>query len=297
MGSGSWSSKEYTSSFASSYTKKSREEIFHQRKLHEDMDLTKSKTHIRESRDSEEHPESLPIFIALDETGSMGSVPDKMIRDYLPKLMDSIIDSIGVKHPQILFMGVGDHECDCYPCQVGQFESSTTAINQCLSKIYLEGRGGGNYGESYLLPWVIAGNHTSIDSWEKRKQKGFLFTVGDEPTLTRINKETLENLTGMKYERDYTWQEAYELACEKYHVFHIHVQHGSGHYDEVVAKQMKEILRDNFIMCKPDEVVEAICEAMGKALKGNSLVTEKVSAEIPVESTESKPNIFNTHRR
>ena len=32
------------------------------------MDLTKSKTHIRESRDSEEHPESFPVFIALDET-------------------------------------------------------------------------------------------------------------------------------------------------------------------------------------------------------------------------------------
>ena len=120
--------------------------------------LAKSKTHIRESRDSEEHPESLPVFIALDETGSMGSIPDKMIRDYLPKLMDSIIDSIGVKHPQILFMGVGDHECDYYPCQVGQFESSTVAINQCLSKIYLEGHGGGNSGESYLLPWIIAGN-------------------------------------------------------------------------------------------------------------------------------------------
>lgn len=170
MGSGSWSSSTYKA-FADSYTKKSREEIFHQRSLHEEMDLTKSKTHIRESRDSEEHPESLPVFIALDETGSMGSIPDKMIRDYLPKLMDSIIDSIGVKHPQILFMGVGDHECDYCPCQVGQFESSTVAINQCLSKIYLEGRGGGNSGESYLLPWIIAGNHTSIDSWEKRKQK------------------------------------------------------------------------------------------------------------------------------
>lgn len=139
MGSGSWSSSTYKA-FADSYTKKSREEIFHQRSLHEEMDLTKSKTHIRESRDSEEHPESLPVFIALDETGSMGSVPDKMIRDYLPKLMDSIIDSIGIKHPQILFMGVGDHECDSCPCQVGQFESSTIAINQCLSRIYLEGR-------------------------------------------------------------------------------------------------------------------------------------------------------------
>ena len=169
MGSGSWSTNTYRATTAA-YSTKSREEIFHQRSLHEEMDLTKSKTHIRESRDSEEHPESFPVFIALDETGSMGSVPDKMIRDYLPKLMDSIIDSIGIKHPQILFMGVGDHECDSCPCQVGQFESSTIAINQCLSRIYLEGRGGGNNGESYLLPWIIAGNHTSIDSYEKRNQ-------------------------------------------------------------------------------------------------------------------------------
>lgn len=259
------------------------------------MDLTKSKTHIRESRDSEEHPESLPVFIALDETGSMGSVPDKMIRDYLPKLMDSIIDSIGIKHPQILFMGVGDHECDSCPCQVGQFESSTIAINQCLSRIYLEGRGGGNNGESYLLPWIIAGNHTSIDSYEKRNQKGFLFTVGDESTLSRISKETLTNLTGVKYERDYTWQEAYELACEKYHVFHIHVHHGGGYYDEVVKKQMKEFLRDNLIVCKPEEVVESICDAMGKTLKG--FATEEISTKVSEETIPTKSNLFTLGKR
>lgn len=87
MGSGSWSTNTYRATTAA-YSTKSREEIFHQRSLHEEMDLTKSKTHIRESRDSEEHPESFPVFIALDETGSMGSVPDKMIRDYLPKLKE-----------------------------------------------------------------------------------------------------------------------------------------------------------------------------------------------------------------
>lgn len=34
---------------------------------------------IRECRDSEEHPESLPIIIALDVTGSMGMVPHSLI--------------------------------------------------------------------------------------------------------------------------------------------------------------------------------------------------------------------------
>ena len=148
-------------------------------------------------------------------------------------------------------------------------------------------------GESYLLPWIIAGNHTSIDSYEKRNQKGFLFTVGDEPTLSRISKETLTNLTGVKYERDYTWQEAYELACEKYHVFHIH--HGGGYYDEVVKKQMKEFLRDNLIVCKPEEVVESICDAMGKTLKG--FATEEISTKVSEETIPTKSNLFTLGKR
>lgn len=36
---------------------------------------------------------------------------------------------------------------------------------------------------------------------------------------------------------------------------------------------MKEFLRDNLIVCKPEEVVESICDAMGKTLKG--FATEK----------------------
>ena len=36
---------------------------------------------------------------------------------------------------------------------------------------------------------------------------------------------------------------------------------------------------------------------MGKTLKGSSSVIEEVSAEKTVENTESKPNIFDIHRR
>ena len=293
MGSGSWNSGAYRSIYSASYAKKSREEIFTQRNLHEDMDLRKSKTHIRESRDSAEHPESVPFFIALDETGSMGSVPDKLIRNELPKLMDSIIDALSIKHPQILFMGVGDHECDECPCQVGQFESSTTAINQNLSKIYLEGRGGGNDGESYLLAWIIAGNHTSIDSLEKRGQKGYLFTIGDEPTLERISAKTLTQLTGKPYEKDYTWQEAYECASKKYEVFHIHIIHGSDWHGREVKRQLKEILKDHLLFCEPGELIETICEAIRKT---KILPDKGYSIEEPQKEEEKSETKFE-HRR
>lgn len=63
-------------------------------------------TGVRESRDSNEHPETTPIIIALDVTGSMRRTPHEMIKDNFPKLMDALMQ-LGVKDPQLLFMAVG----------------------------------------------------------------------------------------------------------------------------------------------------------------------------------------------
>ena len=104
----------------------------------------------RESRDSEEHPTSVAIIVALDVTGSMGSVPQHLVVDGLPAMMDKIIKT-GLADPQVLFMGIGDHECDRSPLQVGQFESSDELLDKWLTDTYLEGGGGGNRGESYML--------------------------------------------------------------------------------------------------------------------------------------------------
>lgn len=287
MGYGSWNSVAYSSNACNnSYSTRSRSEIFTQRDINPEMDLTKSATHIRESRDSEEHPNSVPIIIALDETGSMGSVPEILIKDYFPKLMDSVIDSCGIKDPQIMFMGIGDHECDDCPCQVGQFEPETLTLDATLKKIYLEGRGGGNKGESYLLAWLIAANHTDIDSFNKRNQKGYLFTIGDEPTLPRISANVLKSLTGIKYEKDYTWQEAYEAACEKYNVYHIHINHGSDWHGKEVEKQMKEFLGDHFLVCKKEGIVETIVNCFDK------MESPEIVAEIETLATEN----FNRRR-
>jgi hypothetical protein len=91
---------------------------------------------IREARDSEEHPESFPIIIALDETGSMGHIPEIIVKKILPDIMESIMNA-GVKDPQICFMGIGD--C-CFneeaPLQVGQFESSDELMRNGLLRFY-----------------------------------------------------------------------------------------------------------------------------------------------------------------
>ena len=175
------------------YFTNSTAEIFKAKTVNSSMNP--NNVSIRESRDSKEHPNSVAIILALDVTGSMGSIPYFLVKEGLPNFMDNIIKS-GIKDPQVLFLGIGDHECDTFPLQVGQFESSDELLDKWLTDLYLEGGGGGNDGESYLLAWYFAAYHTSIDCFEKRKQKGFLFTIGDEPILKRIPKAKLKDIMG-----------------------------------------------------------------------------------------------------
>lgn len=199
---------------------------------------------LREARDSEEHPNSLAIIIALDVTGSMGHIPHDLVKEGLPNIMEKIIQN-SIPDPQVLFLGIGDHEIDQAPLQVGQFESGDELLDKWLTEVYLEGGGGGNYGESYLLAWYFASQHTSIDCFEKRKQKGFLFTIGDEPTLKTIPKEALQNLMGTGQFEDYSANELYDKAREMYNVFHIHIaETGKGRYSETIDG-WKQLLGDN----------------------------------------------------
>ena len=122
------------------FCSKSKEEIFRQKRVHEKMNPFGVK--IRECRDSEAHPESLAIIIGLDETGSMDYIPADLIKDGFPSIMKSIYDS-GIKHPQVMFVGVGDHKSDNGPLQVGQFEVSDDLLDFWLTHVWLEGNGAG----------------------------------------------------------------------------------------------------------------------------------------------------------
>lgn len=215
---------------------------------------------VRESRDSKEHPFSTPIIIALDVTGSMMDTPYEMIRDQFPKIMDSLIQ-LGVRDPQIMFMAVGDHVYDRYPIQIGQFESDTAKILDTLQSFVIEGGGGGNRGESYLLSHIVAGYHTETDSWFERHTKGFLFTIGDEPNLDKVEGCYLECVLGyQKGAKTITCQEALDKAKEQYHVFHIHITNAS--HGSRVAESWKTLLGQNVLTCASGEADKVIVTAI-----------------------------------
>ena len=134
MGFSNWSDDTYNS-LSKGYVGKSADEIFSDK---EDKDMSPVELDIRESRDSDDHPESLAVMVCLDETGSMGRIPETIAREKLGALMSTIIDN-SVKDPQILFAGIGDHVTDRSPLQVGQFESGPEELDKWLSSIFLEG--------------------------------------------------------------------------------------------------------------------------------------------------------------
>lgn len=299
MGSGVYSSIAYsTLSDDRGYAKASRDQLFRNISVNAsntaasfNVNARSFNTQIKAEmvnvgvRDSQEHPYSTPIIIALDVTGSMMNTPYEMIKNHLPKIMDSVMQ-MGVRDPQLLFMAVGDHEYDRYPIQVGQFESDTETILNSLESLVIEG--GGNAGESYLLAHIVAGYHTETDSWFKRHTKGFLFTIGDN--LQGIPGDSLTEILGyQKGAGSISANEAIRKAQEQYHVFHIHITNAS--YSTRVAESWKNLLGQNVLMCKSDEVDKVIA----KAIKDN--YEEPVYAETPSDAsssttTEDKQNFY-----
>jgi len=253
MGGGSFSSTSYVTRNVKSGTySKSVDEIFDSREINNAMHPRGIQ--VRESRDSAEHPESLAIIVALDVTGSMGSIPHYLVKDGLVRMMEKIIGK-GIQHPQVLFLGIGDHECDRSPLQVGQFESSDELLEKWLKTVYLEGGGGSNGGESYHLAWYFAAYHTAIDCWEKRNRKGYLFTIGDEPVLPMLPKRTLMSLMGDGQYEDFTATRLYEEACKKYHTYHVHVKETRSGSRIAVLNGWKQLLWDNFLTVERHEEI------------------------------------------
>ena len=174
---------------------------------------------MRESMDSEEHPNSTPVIIGLDTTGSMGYLSEEIAKNGLNETMMKIYANKPIEDPQLMFAAIGD-VTDAAPLQVSQFESDIRIAEQ-LFALWLEGRGGDS-PEDFELLWYFAAKHTHIDSYEKHGKKGFLFTIGDAdvhemlkgPYVAEIFKDEAKN---------YSSKELLKMASEKYEVFHIHL--------------------------------------------------------------------------
>lgn len=223
MGSGSFDAKAYRA-YTATTVGKSTDDIYASRNLHKNLNPKGVK--IRESRDSADNPNSTPIIVAIDVTGSMGMIADALAREGLGTLFTEILKSKPITDPHLMFMAVGDANFDAAPLQVSQFEADNRIVEQ-LTQIYLEKGGGGNSFESYNLPWYFAAFHTEHDSLIKRGKRGYLFTVGDEEAPQQLTKDQLAEFIGDTVEREMSTEELLAEVQRKYDVFHIIIMEGS----------------------------------------------------------------------
>ena len=170
----------------------------------------------REARDSEDHPESTPIIIGLDVTGSMGFLSHQIAKESLNETMMKLYALQPVKDPAILFAAYGDFQ-DKAPLQVTQFESDIRVAEQLLD-LWLENGGQAQVVPAYL--WHFAGEHTQLDNFTKRGEKGFLITIGDTAECRTQNlQESFERVFDEKMPGSV--EKILKKASEKFEIFHI----------------------------------------------------------------------------
>jgi len=193
----------------------------------------------RESRDSEEHPDSTPIIVGVDVTGSMGYLSTQIVKESLNELMQKLYSSPLVPDPQLLFAAVGDADVDDAPLQVTQFESDIRIAEQLLD-LWLEG-GGGDLPEDYELVWYFAARHTDTDSFRKRGKKGFCFTIGDASVHTKLSAEAIRKVFNDPADKDLKSTALAEEAGEKYELFHIVIGDGLDNLRHVIPGRVIHI--------------------------------------------------------
>ena len=227
-------------------------------KVHDQMD---PRGVTRESRDSDEHPDSVAIGAIFDVTGSMGSVP-RVLQTKLGALMRVLIQRGYVEHPQVLFGAVGDAYCDAVPLQIGQFESGLEMDDE-LGKIYLEGGGGGQVHETYELAVYFMARHTAIDCYERRGRKGYLFTIGDELPYNVVKKEQVRQHIGDRIERDLPIERVVAEVQQRYEYFHIIPTNTAHGRNGDIQARWKALLGERVLLLE-DEA--AVCETIALAI-------------------------------
>ena len=228
MGASRFSADEWSTFATRSFAGKTRDQVLNTSGMVAANNPALLKNGVRESRDSAANPRSTPIIIAGDVTGSMDELAYLLLKESLPAIALEIYDRRPVTDPHILVAAYGDVECgDRAPFQATQFEAGATELGTQAMSLYVERGGGGNSSESTHLPWYFAAMHTSSDAWEKRGEKGVLFTYGDEGVPPALTRNQIARVFGTAAERGYTTAELLGMARRSWDVYHLVIMQGN----------------------------------------------------------------------
>lgn len=276
MGCGSFSTKDFSSYSRSvgriydTTTGRVSGQTYTSRSMDEKLN---PKNVMRECCNTDEHPNTIPVILALDVTGSMGGACEETALA-LGKIVGDLFEKF--KDIQIMVMGIGDLSYDSAPIQISQFESDVR-IAEWLDKIWLEKGGGGNSFESYTAAWYMGLYHTKLDAYDKQGRKGIIITMGDEPLNPYLPKDELSDVTGDNLQSSVETPQLFNEASKKFHIFHIAVDDYSNSYERYsrsIDKSFKEVLDgQRLIISTIKNLGQTICDCVETAVNSSSLAS------------------------
>lgn len=221
----------------------------------------------RESCDSSDHPESTPIAIGLDVTGSMNRVLEvaaKRVGDTILEIMDRKC----VVGPQIMYAAIDDYITTSEKClQITQFESDIRVAEQMHNLAFLR-QGGGNDWESYADLWYFLRYHTKCDAFSKGR-KGVVFTIGDDGIQKTISKYEISEVFGDDVEKDISVKKLLSELNRNWEVYHLNILGGSC--SDYVLKQWEEYLGTHSIKVDDVNAIPEIIVSILQTLNGESV--------------------------
>lgn len=178
-----------------------------------------------------------PIIFALDVTGSMGDWT-KIIYDKMPMFYGQIMMQKYLSDPAISFCAIGDVTCDSAPLQVTEFGQGK-AIDQLISKMYLEGGGGGNQHESYDLAANFYSSRVDLVNCEIP----YFFVTGDEGFWETESSQHIQQVFGQGIkESSVDSKKVWKNLMTKYNVFHIKKPFYNDRINETIQKQWESTI-------------------------------------------------------
>lgn len=272
MGGGSYSDHTYHTARAT--RKASNIDDFdyskHNSTIHASLDPRRIATkpfHALESRDNAEHPESTPVVVTFDVTGS--NIDNaRVVQQQLPKLMALVGKYL--RDPQICIAANDDiQSVGANAVQISEFESDNR-IDESIRNLLLTGQGGANDHESYeLLLWGLAHN-VIFDSLLKRGRKGYLFVYADEPMPETVHRADIHTIYGTRLEADLPLADVIQELHRIYHVFvmwpaNSTYHHSRTQYQRLFGKERVLTLQSPESICELVGAVIGACERRSKA--------------------------------
>ena len=233
---------------------------------------------VRECRDSEEHPNTVPIILGLDVTGSMGSACT-MCAAKLNETIEALYKT--VDDVQILTMGIGDIEWDKYPIQATQFESDIRIFEQ-MNALVFEGGGGGNGYESYAAAWWFGLHNTALDCYTNRGKKGIIITMGDECPGEKLSAWHLAKYLGCEIRENISVEDVYKAACEKFDIYHISITNDSSYhwYNRQADQEWTSLMGDHYCTATSNELPQVIAAIVNQSVYNGTSNVAMTNGEV-----------------